>query len=192
MHCRTKQTAAHKPITYHRMRLIFSTLLALQFLLVCGSRLHAQGHMVNTALVLQVRPEELLKDNNGSVLLKIRLARGSSAQLWAADSCGSPTAYGTVINASGTYTIPYDSLRLESTDPAGRSQVCLASSDGILHDSLPLQVAAQGNGTNPPSLANMNTYAKYISAIRALRPVFTVPGVVTLTTKGRTTTWSKP
>ena len=68
------------------------TLLGLLVLLAGGAQVFAQGRMGAAALRLQVRPEVLLQDRGGSVLLKIRLARGATARLWAATSCASPSA----------------------------------------------------------------------------------------------------
>jgi hypothetical protein len=111
------------------------------------SPLYAQGRTATASLELQVRPEELLQDQDGSVVLKIRLARGTTARLWAANSCTSPSPQSHVITMSGTYSIPYSALAPVSSNLSpGTMQVCLVSSDGMLNDSLPVKIMGTGNG----------------------------------------------
>jgi hypothetical protein len=109
--------------------------------------LYAQGRTATTSLALQVRPEELLQDQDGSVVLKIRLARGATARLWAANSCASPSPQSDVITMSGIYSIPYSVLAPVSSNLSPTTgQVCLVSSDGMLNDSLPVKILGTGNG----------------------------------------------
>jgi len=104
-------------------------------LLTGAIQLYAQSRSATTSLVLQVLPEELVQVQNGSVVLKIRLARGATASLWEATSCTSPSPDSQVIIASGTYTIPLNTLTPTSSNPTSSTmQVCLASSDGVLND----------------------------------------------------------
>ena len=88
-----------------------------------------------------MRPEVLLQNQNGAVLVKIRLARGTTARLWAANTCTSPSPESHFIAQSGIYTIPHSALTPVSSNPiSGATQVCLASSDGVLNDSLPVEI----------------------------------------------------
>ena len=117
-------------------------------LLTGAIHLYAQSRMAPTSLVLQVAPEEHLQVQNGSVALKIRLARGATARLWEAQSCASSTMESQVIPASGSYTIPLNTLTTASSIPTpGTMEVCLASSDGVLNDSQPVEIPATGSGT---------------------------------------------
>jgi hypothetical protein len=126
--------------------------------LLTGALQHAQSRTATASLVLQVRPEELLQDQNGSVILKIRLARGTTARLWAANSCTSPSPESQVITKSGIYSIPFNTLRPAISDPnSSASHVCLLSSDGMLSDSLPVVVIAPGNITREQGPPNLTT-----------------------------------
>ena len=93
-----------------RARGRMAALIVLIVLLTGVPELYAEGRTATTSLALQVRPEELLQDQNGSVVLKIRLARGTTAGLWAANSCTSPSPQSHVITMSGIYSIPYSAL----------------------------------------------------------------------------------
>jgi hypothetical protein len=146
--------------------------------------LYAQSRMATSSLVLQVRPEELLQVQNDSVVLKIRLARGTMAQLWAAESCTSPSPESQVIIASGKYTIPLNTLTpVSSNTTATTGQVCLASSDGVLNDSRPVEIVGTGNGApvegRTPPLAPGGVSVD-------------VPDGWTVTTRAGTMTWSNP
>jgi hypothetical protein len=158
--------------------IIFLTLLTgeIQF--------YAQGRTATASLVLHVQPEELLQARNGSVVLKIRLARGTTARLWAASSCASPSAESQVIMASGTYTIPNNTLTpVRSSSAPGTMQVCLLSSDGVLHDSIAVEILGAGNA------------AAAEGATQAIAPngvSVAVPDGWVVTTQAGTTTWSNP
>jgi hypothetical protein len=147
-------------------------------------QLYAQGRTATASLVLRVRPEELLQEQNGSVLLKIRLARGTTARLWAANSCTSPSPESQVIIFSGNYTIPLNTLTPVSSDLApGATHVCLMSSDGVLNDSVPVVILGTGNG------------ATVQGATPQLAPSglsIDVPDGWAVTTRAGTTTWSNP
>lgn len=136
--------------------------------------LYAQSRTATGSLVLQVRPEEFLERRAGDVLLKIRLAGGTTARVWAANTCTSPSPESQVIGASGTYTLPLDPLILASGHTAtGAAQVCLLSSDGLLRDARPLEGAGDG-------------YA----GVKAVLPG--MPAALVVTTDSGTATWSRP
>ena len=85
-------------------------------------------------LVLQVRPEAaLLPVGDNAVRLKIRLAPGAQATLWASDSCEAPLPNGFVVSRAGAYLIP-----LSAIENTGSRNICLASSDGALNSSISL------------------------------------------------------
>jgi hypothetical protein len=69
--------------------------------------------------------------SDSTVLVKARLAPGTLVSVWADQSCGAPTAISQVISASGTVVI-----QLADIDGAGKSMVCLSSSDGRLSVNL--------------------------------------------------------
>ena len=130
-----------------RARGIRAVFIGVLVLLSSVPQLYAQRGMVTDSLVLRVRPEVLLQDQNGTVLVKIRLARGTTARLWAANSCTSPSPESHFIALSGVYTIPQSALTPVSGNPiSGATRVCLASSDGVLYDSLPVQILGAANG----------------------------------------------
>ena len=123
-------------------------LIGVMVLLTAITQLYAQNRTATTSLIVQVRPEELLEDQNGIVALKIRLVRGTTASLWAADSCTSPSPQSQVITLSGIYSIPHSTLTPVINNPgSGTMRVCLASSDGVLNDSLPVATLGMGTGT---------------------------------------------
>jgi len=176
-----------KPMTVRlsptRARGMMVALIGVFALLSSLPQLYAQGRMATASLVLRVRPEELLQDQSGSVVVKIRLARGTTARLWAANSCISPSPESHVITLSGTYTIPHDAFTPVSSPSFGPVQVCLASSDGVLHDSLPVEGSGAANGT----------------AVQGATPLIDssgvsvdAPAVWTVTTVAGSATWSKP
>jgi len=147
-------------------------------------QLYAWGRTGTTSLVLVVRPEEFLQAQYGGVLLKIRLARGTTAQLWAADACTAPPAQPYVIATSGVYSIPFSALGPVNRDGSQpTTRVCLVSSDSLLHDSVSVGILGTGNS----------------SAVQGLTPP-TAPGGVSaaapqgiaVTAQAGTTTWSNP
>jgi hypothetical protein len=161
-----------------------AALIGVIVLLTGVIQLYAQSRTATASLVLQVRPEELLQDQNGSVVLKIRLARGTTARLWAANSCTSPSPESQVITMSGIYSIPLNALRPVISDPnSSASHVCLLSSDGVLNDSLPVVMMAPGNSTRgqgPPHLTAPSGVSVDMLAGWAVA------------TQAGTTTWSNP
>lgn len=120
-----------------RMRLLILMLLAL---LTSTLELHAQSRTATSALVLQVRQEEFLQLQTDQAALKIRLAGGRMARIWSDTACTSPSVGAIVITKSGTYNFPLSDIQAtnkNSGDAAGA--ICLESSDGVLHDSIPLK-----------------------------------------------------
>jgi len=135
------------PASPPRARGRMAALIVAVVLLTAAPQLYAQGRTATSSLALQVRPEELLQEQNGSVALKIRLARGTTAGLWAGNSCASPSPQSHVITMSGIYSIPYSALTPVSSNPSPSTmQVCLESSDGVLNDSLSVEILGTGNG----------------------------------------------
>ena len=83
-------------------------------------------------LSVTVRPElTATLDGGGSVQVRIRLAPGTQARVWTAESCAAPIPDAYVIARSGTYHIATSTLAGNGTT------VCLASSDGRLAFSIP-------------------------------------------------------
>jgi hypothetical protein len=167
-----------------RARGRMAALIVVIVLLTGVPRLYAQGRTATTSLALQVRPEELLQDQNRSVVLKIRLARGTTARFWAANSCASPSPQWHVIAMSGTYSIPYSALTPVSSSPSPSTmQVCLVSSDGMLNDSLPVGILGTGNGAamqgSTPLIAPSGISVE-------------VPAGWMVTARSGITTWSNP
>jgi hypothetical protein len=93
----------------------------------------AQHSPVATAqLAVNVSAEATLAWQGSSVVLvKARLAPGTQARVWAADTCGAPVAGSQMISTSGTVAID-----LASINGVGQPMVCLASSDGRVSVSL--------------------------------------------------------
>ena len=90
-------------------------------------------------LIVQVRPEAALsRQSEGSLLLKIRLAERTQANLWNARTCDTPEPQSYLVIRSGVYTIPLPAL----PGPAGAG-TCLASSDGVIVMFLPGSATAQ-------------------------------------------------
>ena len=162
-----------------------NTALIFVFLLLSGAlQLFAQRRVVQSSMVLQVRPEELLQNQNGSVKLKIRLAPGTTARLWAADSCASPAQTSQVITLSGVYSIPLSSFAPASANPSPSAmRVCLESSDGALKDSVPAEFSATGYGM-PLDAATPQ--------VAALGTSFDLPTGTVVTSQAGMTTWSNP
>jgi hypothetical protein len=95
----------------------------------------AQRQMGQSAnLTLIVRPQIQLQEQGTDLVLKIRLAEGTSVKLWGSNSCGSPTDDSKTFIASGTYTIAVQNLSLQ-----GATYACAVSSDGLLKASILLQ-----------------------------------------------------
>jgi hypothetical protein len=93
----------------------------------------AQHFPVTTAqLAVDVRPEAALTWQGDSVVLvKTRLTPGTQARVWADDTCGAPTADSQMIPGSGTVAI-----ELASIGGAGKTLVCISSSDGRINANL--------------------------------------------------------
>lgn len=153
-----KSGAPRIPAPWHAggraLLLVFASLLG------NAPTLQAQGSRTESAaLVLHVVPEDHMEVQSDAIVLKIRLARGASARLWAADSCSSPSAESHVVSKSGTYNIPYAVLRMVATIPTdGSDRVCLESSDGTLRDSVPIgfRLTNDGAEVQAPQLVNVS------------------------------------
>jgi len=160
------------------------TLICILLLLSGALQLFAQRRTASGSLVLQIRPEELLQNQEGGVKLKIRLAPGTTARLWAADSCTSPAQTSQVFSLSGVYSIPLSSFALAISNPSPSAvRVCLASSDGALEDSVPAEFSGTG-------------YAAPVHAatpqVAAFGTSFGSPTGWVVTTQADMTTWSNP
>jgi len=155
------------------------TLIVLASSWVGGAKLAAQSRTAHGALTVQVRPEELMRAQAGGVLLKIRLARGATARLWAADACGAVPPQAEVVAASGVYNIPLSSLAAGPSG-SGRTNICLISSDGELKDSVAVNWGAARPAEMPESFRMQ------------VGSTPTVPPGTIVTTQGSTTTASDP
>ena len=93
----------------------------------------AQASSVSSAqMFVDVRAAAALAWQGDSVVLvKVRLAPGTQARVWADDTCGAATASARVVSSSGTVAIG-----LATIDGAGKPMVCLSSSDGRISASL--------------------------------------------------------
>jgi hypothetical protein len=84
---------------------------------------------------------------------------------------------------SGIYSIPYSALTPVSSNPRPSTMwVCLASSDGVLNDSLPVEILGTG-------------YGAAVQAAPLIAPngvPLDVPTGWAVTTQADTTTWSNP
>lgn len=90
-------------------------------------------------LVVQVRPEVALsRQNDGALVLKIRLAGNAHAVVWNARTCQAPDPKAYLVVRSGIYTIP-----VFVVPGPGDGGTCLASSDGVLSLFLPRTDAAR-------------------------------------------------
>ena len=94
-----------------------------------------KSRVATTALVLHVVPEEQMEVQSDATALKIRLASGSTAQIWAGSSCGAPAPQARIITKSGTYSIPLNTIGVTHSHTASDGvSICLLSSDGLLRD----------------------------------------------------------
>ena len=82
------------------------------------------GTSASSPLLLRVEEGAALDVRGADVIVKVRLDRGVTAQIWSAPTCNLPTAHSTSISANGTYTFPVASL-----SGGGEVMVCLATSD---------------------------------------------------------------
>jgi hypothetical protein len=155
--------------------------LVLLIALVLGSPLlwlRAQKSKVaTTTLVLTVVPEERMALQGNAVSLKIRLASGTTARLWAGTSCGTALPASLVITRSGAYSIQPTALGVTYTPAASEVvSVCLLSSDGLLHDS----VAIRGAVLTAPASVGTEASTLTVQPLQA-------NGSVTTTSAGVTT-----
>jgi len=123
--------------------------LLLVGLLRVAPPLHAQrSRTVTTTLILQVAEAGLLELQNDSVIVKLRLTPGVAVSLWGDKACTTPAYESFIITASGTYTIPLNEIEQgQNSEGADIGSICLQSSDGVLHRSLPAQGGALPTGT---------------------------------------------
>ena len=104
---------------------------------------YAGVRSVTTRLNLAVGEQVYLAQQGNNLILKIRMAPGVTAQLWADNVCGQPKSNALVFTKSGNYTIPVESIK-----GSGASYACLLSSDGQLKTSVALAQSA------PPGLSS--------------------------------------
>jgi hypothetical protein len=155
---------------------------ALAFLLALGlgstAWLRAQTtKAATTTLTLRVVPEERMEVQGNAVSLKIRLAPGATARLWAGTSCGAAPPPALVITRSGAYSIQPTAFGVTYSPTAGQAVgICLLSSDGLLHDSVVISGATLS--AQPPGGAEASNLAAH-----PLPP----NGLVTTTSAGVTT-----
>ena len=123
--------------------------LLLVGLLRVAAPLYAQRtKTVTTTLILQVAEAGLLELQNDSVIVKLRLTPGVAVSLWGDKACTTPADESYIITASGTYTIPLNEIKQgQNSEGADIGSICLQSSDGVLHRSLPAQGGALLTGT---------------------------------------------
>lgn len=123
--------------------------LLLVGLLKVAPPLHAQkSRTVTTTLVLQVAEAGLLELQNDSVIVKLRLSPGVAVSLWGDKACTAPASESHIITASGTYTIRLNEIKQgQNSEGADIGSICLQSSDGVLHRSLPAEGGALPTGT---------------------------------------------
>src|ERR1700722_11246685 len=86
-----------------------------------------------TTLSLGVQSQLFLIEQGTNVILTIRLPHGITAQVWADNSCDTPKNNAMTFTASGTYTIPVQSIKGH-----GERYACALSSDGLQRATLSL------------------------------------------------------
>jgi hypothetical protein len=105
----------------------------LAFLVLMVGSSFGQARSANGAMALTVRPAAKLEVSATSIVVKVRLATGSQAYLWAAQDCSSPVP-NIIVERSGSYDFRKEDLKLQFADRI----LCLASSDRQIAVSLPL------------------------------------------------------
>lgn len=116
---------------------MFVGLLSVGLLRVVPS-LYAESRTATTTLSLRVAEEGLLELQNDTAIVKIRLAPGVTGTLWGDMDCTTPASVSYVITVSGTYTVPLNEIpQGQNGGGAGTNSVCLQTSDGVLHRSVP-------------------------------------------------------
>jgi hypothetical protein len=107
--------------------------------------------VATTMLMVHVVPEERIEVQAYAVSLRIRLAAGTTARLWADTSCGAAPLQSGIITSSGAYSILLEALGVTYSPRASEGvSICLLSSDGLLRDSVAIRGAVLT--TLPPSL----------------------------------------
>ncbi|HLJ14029.1 MAG TPA: hypothetical protein VKV15_05990 [Bryobacteraceae bacterium] len=112
-----------------RIVLIFVCGALLQLGAATGAQTQRQE---NGNLRITVNPQIQLEAQGADLVLKIRLAPGTSVTLWADDACGSPGS-GSTFSSSGTYRVAVQNFAAQ-----GHVYACAASSDGLLAASIHL------------------------------------------------------
>ncbi len=101
------------------LRAILIAFLAATLLCVAGA-----GVRATSQLSVRVPEAAELEFTGSNVIVKVRLDRGVTAQLWSGVDCGVSARQGTILSANGTYTFPKASVA-SSEDAVA----CLATSD---------------------------------------------------------------
>ena len=140
--------------------------LLLVALLRVAPPLYAQSRTVTTTLILQVAEAGLLELQNDSVVVKLRLTPGVAVSLWGDKACATPAYESYIITASGTYTIPLNEIKQgQNSEGADIGSICLQSSDGVLHRSLPAKGGAllTGTTTSATKISPQSTWSARVS-----------------------------
>jgi hypothetical protein len=141
--------------------------LLLVGLLRVAPPLYAQrSRTVSTTLILQVAEAGLLELQNDSVIVKLRLTPGVAVNLWGDKACTIPADESYIITASGTYTIPLSEIKqAQNSEGADIGSICLQSSDGVLHSSLPANGGAllTGTTTSATKISSKSTWSGRVS-----------------------------
>jgi Bacterial Ig-like domain (group 3) len=120
--------------TNHRIRTIV-LLVGLALLVGLGTVAYASPQQQRSATVsVGVQPQFVLLQQGSNLILKIRLAHGVFVTVWADNSCDTPKNNAVTFAASGTYTIPIQSVKGQ-----GERYACLLSSDGLQRATLSLR-----------------------------------------------------
>jgi len=141
--------------------------LLLVGLLRVAPSLYAQSsRTVTTTLILQVAEAGHLELQNDSVTVKLRLTPGVAVSLWGDKACTTPAYESYIITASGTYTIPLNEIQQgQNSEGADIGSICLQSSDGVLHRSLPAKGGALPTGTitSATKISRQSTWSARVS-----------------------------
>ena len=136
---------------------------------------YAESRSVTSTLMLQVEEASQLEVQNDSVIVKLRLTRGVAVNLWSDKACTTPAYASYIITASGTYFIPRNEVnQVPNSAGADTNFICLQSSDGVLHSSLPASGATPRTGK---STSATKTSSKLIWSGRVSIPAARVSSV---------------
>jgi hypothetical protein len=140
--------------------------LLLVGLLRVAPPLYAKSRSVTTTLILQVAEASQLELQNDNVIVKLRLTRGVAANVWGDKACTTPAYESYIITASGTYSIPLNEINLgPNSEGADKGSICLQSSDGVLHSSLPASDGTLRTGTitSATKISSKSTWSGRVS-----------------------------